>query len=276
MSSINIDTDNIEKVAGTIGLVGYSSSYISLQAVKGIYLNGIGPGNTASTDLPKEITDNKGNFYISGQNGEAIIKSMDNGSIHLDSQNENITLNAPNGVINTNTKTSNSTSTGNSTTTTYGNTSSITNGSSNSVVNGASNSVVDGLSTSTVGGGSITTVLGENAQITLLNGTNVNLGGVQNIIIGLNLGVNVGPQFTISLLSPQFQLQGIKFVSSDLEMKNVQAELKDVAVKLQNVDVELKNAEINIHDNGVKLANVDAELKNVDATINFVEVCVFL
>jgi len=92
MSSINIDTDNIEKVAGTTGLVGYSSSYISLQAVDGIYLNGIGPGNTASTDLPKEITDNKGNFYISGHNGKAIIKSKDTGSIHITSKLANVQL----------------------------------------------------------------------------------------------------------------------------------------------------------------------------------------
>ena len=87
MSSININNDNIDKVSGTTGLVGYSTTYISLQAVNGVYINGIGSKNTAPTSLPFSNTSAKdgfysgldnGDFYISGQNGQAVIKSGNN------------------------------------------------------------------------------------------------------------------------------------------------------------------------------------------------------
>ena len=92
-------TGNIEKVAGTTGLVGYASTYISLQAVNGIFINGIGSGNTPKRGLPFSDTPDEnqyisgltnGDFWISGQNGGAVIKSCNRstpgpngeGSIH--------------------------------------------------------------------------------------------------------------------------------------------------------------------------------------------------
>ena len=47
-----IGLDNIEKVAGTTGLVGYANTYISLQAMNGIFINGIGIDHGAPGELP--------------------------------------------------------------------------------------------------------------------------------------------------------------------------------------------------------------------------------
>ena len=92
MSSINIKNDNIETVSGTTGLVGYSTTYISLQAVNGVYINGIGSANTAPTSLPFSNTPgadgfysglDNGDFYISGQNGAAVIKSSRRAALRI-------------------------------------------------------------------------------------------------------------------------------------------------------------------------------------------------
>ena len=84
------------------GIIAYSSSYLSLQAYNGVYINAIGPRGSAKDwstgiadyipDLPEEISSNKGNFYIAGQGGGAVIKSKDTGSIHIKSNLANVEL----------------------------------------------------------------------------------------------------------------------------------------------------------------------------------------
>lgn len=78
----------------TIGIVGYASGYMSLQANYGVYINAVGVNNDmTSINPPQEMLDDpNGNFYISGQNGEAVIKSTDSGSIHLRSKNGNVKI----------------------------------------------------------------------------------------------------------------------------------------------------------------------------------------
>lgn len=272
-SGIDPSEDNINKAYGTPGIVGYSNSYISLQAVNGIYLNGVGAGNTAPTSLPEEMAnDTMGNFYISGQNGEAVIKSVDNGSIHLDSSGD-VTINVPNGTLNTTVKAVTGFVKGDSVTKNRGNITSIIEKSSNTVVLGAYTQ----------------TVVGESLQANLGNGTNLNAAGVETINMGEIFDFNFGAAQTINFteettITPdginvaetktEAMENAIKAVQNAIntvqnEIKTIQNEITTCQNLISNVQTELKTAETKIETTNVKLSD------NLVTLEICAEICIF-
>ncbi|MDA8111170.1 MAG: hypothetical protein M0T83_01790 [Nitrospiraceae bacterium] len=279
MSAINIDTQNIDTVAGTTGLVGYSTTYISLQAVNGIFINGIGKGNTppalpfsGTADANGFISEvESGDFYLSGRNEEVVLKSgtgQKAGSLHIDSQKGDVTINCLNGQFNTNqgssiistTGDSTITTNGNTTTTTYGNLNATTHGNATIMTYGNSAAVtmgnvettVNGTLTSVVGGNLLNVAAGAQENINFLDLLNLCVGAQENInfiellnlCIGLQQNINLGGLLTVA--PTKNHVWGVETV-------NAGATLKDVGSKIEAAGTHIKTAATSLYNNAMTI-----------------------
>ncbi len=276
-----IGSDNIEKVAGTTGLVGYASTYISLQAVNGIFINGIGSGNKPSDKLPFSDTaqndstlisstddqkpstlissTDEGDFYISGQNGNAVIKSGNRtgetgsgsgsgiGSIHIDSTSGDVVVNVPNGSFTVNSKSD------------YieladGNRTSRIKGHVTSHVEGAFTEFLNGLHKSITKGKELNINIEAKEDIIIGNELKINVGAVEDIIIGNELKINVGAVEDIKL---GIVKDSHPFHTSDLdaEMKKVNAKFVDHLAMIENGKMHLQTVEANLHTATIHILN---------------------
>ncbi len=281
-----IGTDNIEKVAGTTGLVGYANTYISLQAVNGIFFNGIGSGNSANTELPfsNEADANgyisgltNGDFWISGQNGGAVIKSCNRstpgpngegiGSIHINSANGDVVVNVTQGnfesnvaanVINSIQGNTTSTTHGNLNATTYGNAVVTTYGNADSLTYGNVEAIVNGTLTSVVGGNMTNVTAGLQWNFNFLNllnlvvgaQENINLLDLLNLCVGAQENFNIGPVINGNI-GPVLNLKSFHLESADADMKAVQAKLDNYAILIENASTVARDSAAVIQSAGI-------------------------
>ena len=295
MSSLNTNSENIEKVSETTGIVGYSSSYISLQAMNGIFINGIGSGNSAQSELPfsNEADENgfysgmtNGDFWISGQNGGAVIKSCNRstpgpngpgiGSIHINSANGDVVVNVPNGNFESNvagdTVNNNSGNVTNNTTgnqvnhiqgnqTTYttgnqvnyiqGNQASYTTGNQYALANGNQSQVALGSSNTVVLGTLNQLALGLCTQITLGDQINFNAVGLQNVVLGDILDLFIGAHNTVTVGFITDAHPAGRASASELEAKEVQAKLANHTIQIENVSTVARDCGAVIQSAGI-------------------------
>lgn len=286
MSSLNTNSENIETVSGTTGIVGYSSSYISLQAVNGIFINGIGSGNSAQSELPfsNEADENgfysgmtNGDFWISGQNGGAVIKSCNRstpgpngpgiGSIHINSANGDVVVNVPNGdfesnvagdTVNNNSGNVTNNTTGNLTNNTTGNQVSYTQGNQTSYTTGNQYALANGNQSQVAFGSSNTVVLGTLnqlalglcTQIALGDQINFNVGGIQNVVLGDILDLYIGAHNTVTVGFITETHAG-RASASELEAKEVQAKLANHTIQIENVSTVARDCGAVIQSAGI-------------------------
>ena len=257
-----IGTENIEKVAGTTGLVGYANTYISLQAVNGIFINGIGSGNSAKAELPfsNEPGRNRhisgltnGDFWISGQNGGAVIKSCNRsplgpnregtGSIHIESANGDVNVYGLN--FNNDTKgASNINTVGNSTITTNGDTKAHTWGNVTTIVNGNLHNRTGGTQENLNGGNLWNRVLGAQENINLLDLLNLCVGAQENFNIGPVINGNIGHILNLK----SFHLE-----DADAEMKEVKATLHSHKIDISETNCQIRSMLVHLNHAGIHL-----------------------
>ena len=278
-----IGTDNIEKVAGTTGLVGYANTYISLQAMNGIYINGIGSGNTANTELPfsNEADDNRyvsgvtnGNFWISGQNGRAVIKSCDRstrgpngegiGSIHINSANGDVVVNVPNGNFESNVAANvTNNTTGNVTNNTTGNLKDTTHGHVTAIVDGNLHNRTGGTQENLNGGNLWNRVLGAQENVNLGDLTNfclgaqenVNLVGLMNFVLGDILDFFIGAHQTVTLgFINEYHPIG--------KASEAESETKTIGTKIDNIEATLHSHKIDISETNCQIRSMLVHLNH--------------
>ena len=283
-----IGTDNIEKVAGTTGLVGYANTYISLQAVNGIFFNGIGSGNTANTELPfsNEADANgyisgltNGDFWISGQNGGAVIKSCNRstpgpngegiGSIHINSANGDVVVNVTQGnfesnvaanVINSIQGNTTSTTHGNLNATTYGNAVVTTYGNADSLTYGNVEAIVNGTLTSVVGGNMTNVTAGLQWNFNFLNllnlvvgaQENINLLDLLNLCVGAQENFNIGPVINGNI-GHILNLKSFHLEDADAEMKEVKATLHSHKIDISETNCQIRSMLVHLNHAGIHL-----------------------
>ena len=272
-----IGSDNIEKVAGTTGLVGYANTYISLQAVDGIFINGIGSGNSAPSELPfsNEADANKyisgltnGDFWISGQNGGAVIKSCDRstpgpngegtGSIHINSANGDVVVNVPKGnfesnvaanVINTIQGNVTNKTTGNLNATTHGHVTMIVDGNLHNRTGGTQENINDGNLLNHVLGAQENINEGDLLNLVLGAQENINGGDLLNLVLGAQENINLIELLNLCLgfqqninLGGVFNVTPTKNHDWEVETTHVGASLKDVGSKIETAGTHIKTA----------------------------------
>ncbi len=273
-----IGTENIEKVAGTTGLVGYANTYISLQAVNGIFINGIGSGNSAKAELPfsNEPDRNRhisgltnGDFWISGQNGGAVIKSCNRsplgpnregtGSIHIESANGDVNVYGLN--FNNDTKgASNINTVGNSTITTNGDTKAHTWGNVTTIVNGNLHNRTGGTQENLNGGNLWNRVLGaqENINIGDLSQLcvgaqeNINLLDLLNLCVGAQENFNIGPVINGNI-GHILNLKSFHLEDADAEMKEVKATLHSHKIDISETNCQIRSMLVHLNHAGIHL-----------------------
>ena len=273
-----IGTENIEKVAGTTGLVGYANTYISLQAVNGIFINGIGSGNSAKAELPfsNEPGRNRhisgltnGDFWISGQNGGAVIKSCNRsplgpnregtGSIHIESANGDVNVYGLN--FNNDTKgASNINTVGNSTITTNGDTKAHTWGNVTTIVNGNLHNRTGGTQENLNGGNLMNRVLGaqENINIGDLSQLcvgaqeNINLLDLLNLCVGAQENFNIGPVINGNI-GHILNLKSFHLEDADAEMKEVKATLHSHKIDISETNCQIRSMLVHLNHAGIHL-----------------------
>ena len=273
-----IGTENIEKVAGTTGLVGYANTYISLQAVNGIFINGIGSGNSAKAELPfsNEPGRNRhisgltnGDFWISGQNGGAVIKSCNRsplgpnregtGSIHIESANGDVNVYGLN--FNNDTKgASNINTVGNSTITTNGDTKAHTWGNVTTIVNGNLHNRTGGTQENLNGGNLWNRVLGaqENINIGDLSQLcvgaqeNINLLDLLNLCVGAQENFNIGPVINGNI-GHILNLKSFHLEDADAEMKEVKATLHSHKIDISETNCQIRSMLVHLNHAGIHL-----------------------
>ena len=279
MSSLNTNSENIEKVSETTGIVGYSSSYISLQAMNGIFINGIGSGNSAQSELPFSNEADKngfysgmtnGDFWISGQNGGAVIKSCNRstpgpngpgiGSIHINSAKGDVVVNVPNGNFESNVSgdTVNNNS-GNVTNNTKGNQVNYIQGNQASYTMGNQYSWAKGNQTqiafdsnNTIALGTLNQlVVGLCTQIALGEQVNFNAVGLQNVVLGDILDLFIGAHNTVTVGFITDEHPAGRASASELEAKEVQAKLANHTIQIENVSTVARDCGAVIQSAGI-------------------------
>jgi len=279
MSSLNTNSENIEKVSETTGIVGYSSSYISLQAMNGIFINGIGSGNSAQSKLPFSNEADKngfysgmtnGDFWISGQNGGAVIKSCNRstpgpngpgkGSIHINSANGDVIVNVPNGnfesnvagdTVNNNSGNVTNNTKGNQVNYIQGNQASYTTGNQYALANGNQSQVALGSSNTVVLGTLNQLALGLCTQITLGDQINFNAVGLQNVVLGDILDLFIGAHNTVTVGFITDEHPAGRASASELEAKEVQAKLANHTIQIENVSTVARDCGAVIQSAGI-------------------------
>ena len=284
-----IGSDNIEKVAGTTGLVGYTNTYISLQAVNGIFINGIGSGNTANTELPfsnkadangyiSGVTN--GDFWISGQNGGAVIKSCNRttpgpngegiGSIHINSANGDVVINVPNGnfesnvamdTVNNNQGNVTNNTKGNQTNNTTGNQVNNTTGNQESYTYGNQYAWAKGNQTqitldsiNTIALGALNQfVLGLCTQTAIGEQVNFNGGGLQNLVLGDILDFYIGAHNTVTLGFITESHPVGKASATDLKLEAIQAKIKQHSLDISSTNTQIRSMLVHLNDAGIHL-----------------------
>ena len=277
-----IGSDNIEKVAGTTGLVGYANTYISLQAVNGIFINGIGSGNSAKAELPfsNEPDRNRhisgltnGDFWISGQNGGAVIKSCNRsplgpkgegaGSIHINSANGDVVVNVPNGNFESNVAANvTNNTTGNVTNNTTGNLKDTTHGHVTMIVDGNLHNRTGGTQENLNGGNLMNRVLGaqENINIGDLSQLcvgaqeNINLLDLLNLCVGAQENFNIGPVINGNI-GHILNLKSFHLEDADAEMKKVNARLARHVLEITSMHYQIRSMGVSLNDAGIHLIN---------------------
>ena len=281
MSSLNTNSENIEKVSETTGIVGYSSSYISLQAMNGIFINGIGSGNSAQSELPFSNEADKngfysgmtnGDFWISGQNGGAVIKSCNRstpgpngpgiGSIHINSAKGDVVVNVPNGNFESNVSgdTVNNNS-GNVTNNTKGNQVNYIQGNQASYTMGNQYSWAKGNQTqiafdsnNTIALGTLNQlVVGLCTQIALGEQVNFNAVGLQNVVLGDILDLFIGAHNTVTVGFITEDHPAGRASASELEMHAVQAKLKQHTLDISSTNTQIRSMLVHLNDAGIHL-----------------------
>ncbi len=263
MSSLNTNSENIEKVSETTGIVGYSSSYISLQAMNGIFINGIGSGNSAQSELPFSNEADKngfysgmtnGDFWISGQNGGAVIKSCNRstpgpngpgiGSIHINSAKGDVVVNVPNGnfesnvsgdTVNNNSGNVTNNTKGNQYSWAKGNQTQIAFDSNNTIALGTLNQLVVGLCT----------------QIALGEQVNFNAVGLQNVVLGDILDLFIGAHNTVTVGFITEDHPAGRASASELEMHAVQAKLENHIDLIENASTVARDCAAVLQSAGI-------------------------
>ncbi len=279
MSSLNTNSENIEKVSETTGIVGYSSSYISLQAMNGIFINGIGSGNSAQSELPFSNEADKngfysgmtnGDFWISGQNGGAVIKSCNRstpgpngpgiGSIHINSAKGDVVVNVPNGNFESNVSgdTVNNNS-GNVTNNTKGNQVNYIQGNQASYTMGNQYSWAKGNQTqiafdsnNTIALGTLNQlVVGLCTQIALGEQVNFNAVGLQNVVLGDILDLFIGAHNTVTVGFITEDHPAGRASASELEMHAVQAKLENHIDLIENASTVARDCAAVLQSAGI-------------------------
>ena len=150
------------------GIKQETPTNIILNAGKSVYIRvgGYYPNDpTLTPDLnetvPEEVSSGTGNIVISGRDGEVVIKTLDDGSLHVTVFQGNVSFNVPNGSFSVNAKADHIEFAGADRT---------------STVKGNSNSVVEGESG--------TVVLGSNNTTTVGNAARLNVGTVEKFLLG--------------------------------------------------------------------------------------------
>ncbi len=166
------------------GIKQLSPTNVISDAGKSIYIKVGGyDRNTPTTvpdlneTVPEEVSSGTGNIVISARDGEAVIKTKDDGSLHVDVTRGNVVFNVPNGSFTVNAK---------------GDHIEFADGNRTSTVKGNQNSVVEGESGSVVLGSENTAVVG--------NAAHAHLGAVENIFLAELMNIGFGGQFDVQRL----------------------------------------------------------------------------
>jgi hypothetical protein len=287
----NIDTGTPASTADTNGIIGFSASYISLEAVDGIFINGIGSNNSTPMSFPFPNTNNtnqvwpptgtfvgtvekaNGDFVISGQNGGAVINSGNGGggnggengrgigSIYITSANGDVVVNCPNGNMESNVganttnnnqgNVTNNTQ-GNQTSYTKGNQSSYTWGNQYSWAQGNQTSIVEDSSNTVIMGGMNQVVVGSSNQDYLGNNFNFTVGAMENITIGLDVETFIGGQIQVNLA---YQASYAPFESKETEasIEAIQAKIAAHEALIANIALNILTAESNLNTAGIHI-----------------------
>ena len=275
-----IGSDNIEKVAGTTGLVGYANTYISLQAVNGIFINGIGSGNSAKAELPfsNEPGRNRhisgltnGDFWISGQNGGAVIKSCNRsplgpkgegaGSIHINSANGDVVVNVPNGnfesnvaanVTNNTTGNVTNNTTGNLKDTTHGHVTMIVDGNLHNRTGGTQENINDGNLMNRVLWAQENINIGDLSQLCVGAQENINLLDLLNLCVGAQENFNIGPVINGNI-GHILNLKSFHLEDADAEMKEVKATLHSHKIDISETNCQIRSMLVHLNHAGIHL-----------------------
>ena len=293
MSGVTTDTDtNTDlETSNTSGIIGYSTSYISLQAVNGVYINAIGMDETTGQpNTPPSFplaSTTKGDFYISGRNGASRIHCRDRnpgdhpngpgiGSIFIEANNGDVIVNVPNGNFETNVAgdTTNNNqgnvtnyTTGNQvshihgdqTTHTTGNQTSYTTGDQKSYTTGNQFAWAMGNQTQVTLDTNNTIVLGDLnqlvegvcTQIVLDDQLNFNAGGLQNVVLGQILDLYIGAHNTVTVGFLTEDHPIGKASASELEAKEVQAKLANHTVLIENASTVARDCAAVLQSAGI-------------------------
>jgi hypothetical protein len=262
------------------GISQISPSFIVLDAGKGLYI-AAGQSSPGTENAPDQITAttgnppaNEGNFYISGQNGGAVINSGNGGggntgnpngsgigSIYITSANGDVVINCSNGNMESNVganttnnnqgNVTNNTQ-GNQTNYTHGNQSSYTWGNQYAWGQGNQTSIVEDTSNTIIMGGLDQVVVGNSNQDYLGNNFNFTLGAMENTTIGLDLETFIGGQFTLNLA---YQNEYAPFESKETEasIETIQAKIAAHEALIANIASNILTAEANLNTAGIHI-----------------------
>lgn len=276
MADSDITPDSVNTLAGISQI---SPNFIVLDAGKGVYI-AAGQSSPGTEEAPAAITAttgnppaNEGNFYISGQNGGAVINSGNGGggngfengsgigSIYLTSANGDVIVNCPNGNMESNVgfNTTNNNqgnvtnkTQGNQTNYTQGNQTSYTWGNQYSWGQGNQTSIVEDSSNTIIMGGLNQVVVGNSNQDYLGNNFNFTLGAMENITIGLDLETYIGGQITLNLAFTH-EIKPFGSKTTDAEISSIQAKIAAHEALIENVALTILTAESNMNTAGIHI-----------------------
>ena len=276
MADSDITPDSVNTLAGISQI---SPNFIVLDAGKGVYI-AAGQSSPGTEEAPAAITAttgnppaNEGNFYISGQNGGAVINSGNGGggngfengsgigSIYLTSANGDVIVNCPNGNMESNVgfnttnnnqgNVTNNTN-GDQTNYTHGNQASYTWGNQYSWGQGNQTSIVEDSSNTIIMGGLNQVVVGNSNQDYLGNNFNFTLGAMENITIGVDLETYIGGQFTLNLAYTNGY--------APFESKEVEASIENIQVRLKTCITDIMEANAAICIMQMNLSTADMHI----------------
>lgn len=276
MADSDITPDSVNTLAGISQI---SPNFIVLDAGKGVYI-AAGQSSPGTEETPAAITAttgnppaNEGNFYISGQNGGAIINSGNGGggngfengsgigSIYLTSANGDVIVNCPNGNLESNVgfnttnnnqgNVTNNTN-GDQTNYTHGNQASYTWGNQYSWGQGNQTSIVEDSSNTIVMGGMDQVVVGNANQDYLGNNFNFTLGAMENTTIGLDLETFIGGQFTLNLAYTN-EYSPFESKETEASIETIQAKIAAHEALIANIASNILTAEANLNTAGIHI-----------------------
>ena len=285
MSGVTTDTDtNTDlETSNTSGIIGYSTSYISLQAVNGVYINAIGMDETTGQpNTPPSFplaSTTKGDFYISGRNGASRIHCRDRnpgdhpngpgiGSIFIEANNGDVIVNVPNGNFETNVA-------GDTTNNNQGNVTNYTTGNQVNHIHGEQTTHTTGDQKNHTMGNQYSWAKGNQTQIAFDSNNTIALGTLNQLVVGLCTQIALGDQVNFNAVGLQNVVLGdildlfigahntvtVGFITEDhpagrasaseLEMHAVQAKLENHIDLIENASTVARDCAAVLQSAGI-------------------------